>query len=360
MMIRSLVLSLALGTAFAVVQAMPSYAQTTETDQSEEDWRNSRKKRSTTPDIFDPNVNGIGQGLPDIKPLTPIEQLPRDSQRHLKKLRAEIIAESDPGQAPDTSYKPSEAAQNDPDLAAQEEEAWKIIVTDLELGGGQGGQPQQGQSQDGEKVAVVGRGSNPSGQNSGGFGGGGSGGGNGVIRGGSSSSVADILSQIKGIKAGRGVGTGTGTGTGSGGGNSPTGSPIGSPTGTGTGTSGTGAGSGSGSGTQEASTQGSGGSGQSPFGQSQFGQSPLGQGTQGSGQSPLGQGTQQGSGQSPLGQGTQGSGQSPLGQGNQGSGQSPLGQGSQGSGSSGSFPFCLLYTSPSPRDGLLSRMPSSA
>src|SRR5665647_3706417 len=24
------------------------------------------------------------------------------------------------------------------------------------------------------------------------------------------------------------------------------------------------------------------------------------------------------------------------------------------------FPFCLLYTSPSPRDGLLSRMPSSA
>ena len=26
----------------------------------------------------------------------------------------------------------------------------------------------------------------------------------------------------------------------------------------------------------------------------------------------------------------------------------------------GSFNFCLLYTSPSPRDGLLSRMPSSA
>ena len=24
------------------------------------------------------------------------------------------------------------------------------------------------------------------------------------------------------------------------------------------------------------------------------------------------------------------------------------------------FPYCLLYTSPSPRDGLLSRMPSSA
>ena len=28
--------------------------------------------------------------------------------------------------------------------------------------------------------------------------------------------------------------------------------------------------------------------------------------------------------------------------------------------SSGEFPACLLYTSPSPRDGLLSRMPSSA
>ena len=27
---------------------------------------------------------------------------------------------------------------------------------------------------------------------------------------------------------------------------------------------------------------------------------------------------------------------------------------------SNSFPGCLLYTSPSPRDGLLSRMPSSA
>jgi ABC-type transport system substrate-binding protein len=64
MMIRSLLISLAFGTALACVQAAPSYAQTTETDQSEEDWRKSRKKRSTTPDIFDPNVNGIGQGLP--------------------------------------------------------------------------------------------------------------------------------------------------------------------------------------------------------------------------------------------------------------------------------------------------------
>ena len=29
-------------------------------------------------------------------------------------------------------------------------------------------------------------------------------------------------------------------------------------------------------------------------------------------------------------------------------------------GSNGHIPSCLLYTSPSPRDGLLSRMPSSA
>ena len=34
--------------------------------------------------------------------------------------------------------------------------------------------------------------------------------------------------------------------------------------------------------------------------------------------------------------------------------------GTTGLGASNAFYFCLLYTSPSPRDGLLSRMPSSA
>ena len=32
----------------------------------------------------------------------------------------------------------------------------------------------------------------------------------------------------------------------------------------------------------------------------------------------------------------------------------------QGQSNSGQYQHCLLYTSPSPRDGLLSRMPSSA
>jgi len=289
MMIRSLLISLAFGTALACVQAAPSYAQTTETDQSEEDWRKSRKKRSTTPDIFDPNVNGIGQGLPDIKPLTPIEKLPRDSQRHLKKLRAEIIAESDPGQPADTTFKPSEAAQNDPDLAAQEEEAWKIIVTDLELGGGQNGQPQD-QGQDGEKIAVVGRNPNPpSGQGTGGQGSGQGGGqssgqGSTVLRGGSSGSVADILAQIKGIKAGQGQGGGQSPqDQGQGGGQSPRGdAPFGigqpgqAPFGIG---------------------QGGGTSNQSPQGQGQQGQSQSGQ-SGASGQQNGNQGQPQNQGQS--------------------------------------------------------------
>jgi len=318
MMIRSLLISLAFGTALATVHAIPSYAQTTETDQSEEDWRKSRKKRSTTPDIFDPNNTTIGQGINDIKPLTPIEKLPRDSQRHLKKLRAEIIAESDPGEIADTSYKPSEAAKNDPDLAAQEEEAWKIIVTDLELGGGQGSQPQD-QSQDGEKIAVVGRNTTPpSGQNSGGGFGGAIGAGTGSgsqssggIRGGSSSSVADILAQIKGIKASRGQGDSEQGGSGQ---------------------------DGTGQDRNDQTPFGIGQSGQPPFGIDQGGQGPSGQGQ--SGQNPSGQASQnqsqaqnQSSGQS--GQGasssqnsTQNQGQSPSSQGqdqgqNQGQSQQP-------------------------------------
>ena len=40
--------------------------------------------------------------------------------------------------------------------------------------------------------------------------------------------------------------------------------------------------------------------------------------------------------------------------------QKPQGQTMQGGVIDKSMPICLLYTSPSPRDGLLSRMPSSA
>ncbi len=205
--------ALLIGSALSFGVAGTAYAQdTTQTDQSEEDWRKSQKK-SDTSDIIEGIINnttgGWGNPLP---PLSPVEQLPEESRRHVMKERARVMAETNPGEPMDTTYNPSEAAKGDPDLMEQEKEAWDVIMTDLEGGSGQGsGQPGDGPN----KVAVAGRGggqgqpSDPS-----------------VMRGGSSASVADILAQIKGLKGTGGGGSGQPGGQQTGQGQMPTG-PLG-------------------------------------------------------------------------------------------------------------------------------------
>ena len=277
---KKLVLSLLLGCAAVAFTAAPSLAQdTTQTDQSEEDWRRSKKKddnENPLDAIINNRTNGWGINLP---PTSPVDSLPEESQRHLKQERAKAIAEAKPGETPHRVYNPSEQAKTDPELAKQEEEAWDVIMTDLK-GNSQGGQPGDGPN----KVAVAGQGggqSDPS-----------------PMRGGSSASVAEILAQIKGLKQG-------GTGTGQGGGQLPTTGPL--------------------------------GGGQSPSGQG--GQS--GQGTQPNGQpngQPDGQPTGSPSGQPSGDQGSRGVSAASIGdimKGIKGGGQQPGSQPS-GNGQSGS------------------------
>ncbi|MEM9600818.1 MAG: hypothetical protein AAF926_07335, partial [Pseudomonadota bacterium] len=134
--------------------ALPAYAQVTDqTDQSEEDWRKSRKKSGNSDIYRTPNTTTTGVGSIDVKPLTPVERLPSDSRRHLMRERAKAIAESEDGDISDAEYVPSEAAQSDEQLMREEQEAWDIIVTDATGGSG------QGTSQGGpNKVAIAGQG----------------------------------------------------------------------------------------------------------------------------------------------------------------------------------------------------------
>jgi len=318
---KQLLLALLLGTSLIVIaDTAPAYAQSTEqTDQSEEDWRKSRKKRTTQDifeDILNPRNTGTGSGY---GPPNPIESLPEDSRRHLMKERAKVIATSDPGTTPNTPYNPSDDAKSDPDLQELEKEAWEEIVKDLQgpgIGSGSsddGKRPgDQGSQGDPSKVAETGQRGSQAGGSQGGnqspsqSGSGQSGSGqNGQnrsgyqgpspLRGGSSASVADILAKIKGLQPRSGYGGGSGRQPGQGG----TGNGIGTTPG--------------------------------GFGQNQTG--PLGiggggsQGQAGQGQGSQGQGNQ---GQGAQGQGSQGQNQ---GQGNQSQGSQ--GQGNQGQGSQG-------------------------
>lgn len=187
MMTRLALASAAIALA-ASLGAPAATAQSTEqTDQSEEDWRRSQKTSSGDP--FDPSPNstptGWGTTLPDMRP---IDQLPEESRRHLMRQRARVIAEMEFGEARDAAYEPSEAARSDPDLAAEEEAVWETILTDLK-----GSRtPAQGAPQDGpHKVAVAGQGSAPAGS---------------ALGGGSNKSAAEILAELKGLKAGGGSG----------------------------------------------------------------------------------------------------------------------------------------------------------
>ncbi len=212
-------------TATPIVAIAPhALAQTTtETDKSEEDWRKSQKKRDSS-DIFKDFKNILSQGGNGIivGPDNPMDNLPDESRRHLSKERAKAIAISAPGEPIDAPYNPSDAAKTDPELAEMEEAAWKQLVDDLNgvestpaqdtpASGGADTNPSNpplpagGQSQSGQPSSASGQSSTPSQQ---------SGGSSGdsqdtppsqqpsVMRGGSSSSVADILAQIKGQQSG--------------------------------------------------------------------------------------------------------------------------------------------------------------
>lgn len=181
-MIRTICLGLALSTASAAVYAAPAYAQTTQTDQSEDEWRKFKKKSSTTTDIFDPKG---GLGIGSLPPLSPVETLPDESKRHLKRMRAKIIAESDPGKTPDYSYEASAAAQSDPDLERDEKEAWSAITDDMKARSGSGQSQPPGGSPGDPSAAAGQAGSQPSQQS--------------VMRGGSATSAADIMAQIKNL-----------------------------------------------------------------------------------------------------------------------------------------------------------------
>jgi len=257
-MMKKVFLALALGSALIPVQALPAYAQTTEqTDKSEEDWRKSKKKPSNSgEEIFDKifNTNNGGWGTAP-GPTSPVDSLPEESRRHVMKERARVIAETNPGEMPDDTYNPSEAAKSDPALEQQEKEAWDVIMTDMKGGSGSG-QPGDGPN----KVAIAGKGGSGTSPNG------------SVMRGGSTASVEEILAQIKGMKPEAGGGNGTQPAGTSGGSGTNTGSPL----------------------------------GQNPLGQGSTGQSSTGQAP--SGQSPDGQsGT---TGTSPSGQSASGSGQS--------------------------------------------------
>lgn len=157
MMLKTFISSLALTAALSVALpgfSMSAWAQVTDqTDQSEEDWRKSRKKSGTSDIYRTPNTNSTGSGAPivDYKPVSPVERLPSESRRHLMKERAKAIANSDDGDISDADYVPSEEAKFDEQLMRDEQEAWDVIVTNMQGSGGEAA------SEGGpNKVAVVG------------------------------------------------------------------------------------------------------------------------------------------------------------------------------------------------------------
>ncbi|GHA93886.1 hypothetical protein GCM10009069_16230 [Algimonas arctica] len=202
MMLKTLMTSLALTAALGT--ALPAYAQVTDqTDQSEEDWRKSRKKSGTSDIYRTPNTSSTGVGAPviDYEPVSPVERLPSESRRHLMKERAKAIAESDDGDISDAEYVPSDEAKSDEQLMRDEQEAWDVIVTDMQESGG------EATSEGGpNKVAVVGEnGATPTRGS----------------RGGSTRTLQEIMDAIKSGQ------TGGGNASGAANGQSPDGQPQG-------------------------------------------------------------------------------------------------------------------------------------
>jgi len=201
--------------AQAFAQSSPN---TTETDQSEEDWRKSQKKGgASTEDILDIITNTRSSGVGNGRGYSPIDALPEESRRHLMKERAKRMAQAGPNEPVDVSYKPSEAAKSDSGLEADEKAAWKEMskgmngTTDQgQQGQGQGqpgqSQGQQGQGQQGQQGGTSGSQGQQQGQQQGSGqssnGSGQNGQSRSVMRGGSANSVSDIMARIKGLKHG--------------------------------------------------------------------------------------------------------------------------------------------------------------
>lgn len=193
MMLKTLMTSLALAATLGV--ALPAYSQVTDqTDQSEDDWRKSRKKSGTSDIYRTPNTSSTGVGAPvvDYKPVSPVERLPSESRRHLMQERAKAIAMSDDGDISDAEYVPSEAAKSDEQLMREEQEAWDVIVTDMQGSGG------EATSEGGpNKVAVVGEnGATPTRGS----------------RGGSTQTLQEIMDAIKSGQTGGGSASGNAEG----------------------------------------------------------------------------------------------------------------------------------------------------
>ena len=204
-MMRSLLLAFMLsGSVFAL--SANAFAQTspntTETDQSEEDWRKSQKKGgNSTEDILDIIKNTRSSGIGNGRGASPIDSLPEESRRHLMKERARRMAQAGPNEPVDVSYKPSEGAKSDSELEADEKAAWEELSKGLNgtTHQGQQGQGQQGQGQQGGSSGSQGQ----QGQQQGGGQSDGasdqSGQSQSVMRGGSAASVSEIMARIKGL-----------------------------------------------------------------------------------------------------------------------------------------------------------------
>jgi len=246
MMIRGLTVSL----LFAVL-ALPAYAQdsesssepqdnpqTRQTDQSEDDYRRSQRRRDTG-DIFDDidiNTRSSGSGGILGREVKAIDRLDQESRRHLNKQRAKALAEAQPGEPIDAAYEPSDTAKTD-EYVAQEKAAWNEMMREANsglsgisgqgggAGGGQGGGQgdQQGQGQAGAgQPGQMGQGQSGQGQSGQGQDSSQNKPSTSPLRGGSASSASSILDQIKGRTGSSPSGTSSqGSPSGSGGGNAP-------------------------------------------------------------------------------------------------------------------------------------------
>ena len=139
-----------------VLAPTASAQTTTQTDESEEDWRKSQKKPGSD-DIYEDirNNRSTGQGNVQTGPSNTLDTLPEESRRHLTRERAKALASAgDPNDISDAAYTPSEAAKGDERLARREKRVWNELIGN-QGGQGQGQQGQQGQSQAGQQGCLL-------------------------------------------------------------------------------------------------------------------------------------------------------------------------------------------------------------